>query len=94
MVNTAQSIAEPETPYYIDKTRYGKRLKIARQRLQMRQIDLAIALEDYGLMLDQSIIGKIERGERNMLATELISFAQILDVPLEWLVNGGLLETH
>ena len=92
VVNTAQRVAEPEPPYYIDKTQYGKRLRIARQRLQMRQIDLVVALEDYGLMLDQSIIGKIEQGKRTMAVVELAAFAQILEVSVEWLVNGGTLE--
>jgi transcriptional regulator with XRE-family HTH domain len=74
------------------KTQFGKRIKMARLRKNMRQVDLAIALQEYDIDMNQSTLGKIERGERNMYVYELSAFVEILDVSVEWVVNGGELE--
>ena len=47
----------------------GVRIRIARARKNLKQIDLAVALEDYKINLNQTAIGKMERGERNVLIT-------------------------
>ena len=74
------------------KKQYGERIRIARQRKNMRQIDLSTALEEYGIEINQSAIGKIERGERNINVQELAAIAEILEVSVEWIVKGGELK--
>ena len=76
----------------MDKNLYGDRIRIARQRNNLRQIDLSTALEEYGIQINQSAIGKIERGERNINVQELAAIAEILDVSVEWIVKGGELK--
>jgi hypothetical protein len=55
----------------------------------MKQIDVSVALEDYKIVLNQTAIGKIERGERNIFNFELPAFSEILEVSVEWLLKGG-----
>lgn len=76
----------------MDKKQFGERLKIARQRKSLRQIDISIALEEYDINMNQSAIGKIERGERNLYVHELAALAEILDVSLDWVIKGGELK--
>jgi len=70
----------------------GPRIKIARSRKNMRQIDVSVALEDYEIVFNQTVIGKIERGERNVFDYELKAFSEILEVPVDWLLKGGNLK--
>lgn len=76
----------------MNKDQFGKRIKIARLRKNMRQIDVATALHEFDLEINQSTLGKIERGERNMYVYELVALIEILDVSLEWVINGGELD--
>lgn len=76
----------------MSKKQYGERLRIARQRKNMRQIDLSTALEEYNIEINQSAIGKIERGQRNLNVQELAAIAEILEVSVEWIVKGGELK--
>ncbi|MDO3383306.1 helix-turn-helix domain-containing protein [Gilvimarinus algae] len=70
----------------------GERLRIARARQRMSQLDLVIALEERGLTLTQSTIGKIERGERNLYVHQLVALAETLDISLDWAIYGGELD--
>ena len=74
------------------KDQFGKRIKIARLRKNLRQIDVATALLDYEIAINQSTLGKIERGERNLLVYELVALAEILDISTEWIIKGGDLD--
>ena len=76
----------------MDKKQFGKRLRIARLRKNLRQIDVSIALEEYYIDINQTAIGKIERGERNLYVHELAAIVEILDVSVEWVVKGGELK--
>ena len=51
--------------------------------------DVSVELEEYGIDINQSAIGKIERGERNLYVQELAALAEILDVSVEWILKGG-----
>lgn len=74
------------------KKQYGERIRFVRQIKNIRQIDVSTALEEYGIEISQSAIGKIERGERNLNVQELAAIAEILDVSVEWIVKGGELK--
>lgn len=72
-----------------NKKLIGERLRLARQRKQLRQLDVAVALEDYDIKLDHSAVGKIERGERNFYVHELAALMEILDISADWVIKGG-----
>lgn len=55
----------------------------------MRQVDVAIVLHEYDVVMSQAALGKVERGERNMYVHELAALVEILDVSVEWVVKGG-----
>ncbi len=68
----------------------GERIRFARVKLRMSQMDLSAALEvDHGIRIDGSTIGKIERMERGLYDFEMLALSEILDVPVEWLLKGG-----
>jgi transcriptional regulator with XRE-family HTH domain len=73
----------------MDKKQYGERLKFARLRKSMRQLDVTVALHEYGIDINQTAIGKIERGERNLTVHELAAFIEVLDVSADWVIKGG-----
>lgn len=73
----------------LDRKQLGERLRIARQRMNMSQLELSLALEDHDIKLNQTAIGKIERGERNMYVHQLVAFADVLDVSVGWVLKGG-----
>ena len=76
----------------MNKRQFGERLRIARLRKSMRQVDVTTALQEYGIDMNQTTLGKIERGERNMYVHELAAFVEVLDVSVEWVVKGGELK--
>ncbi|MGD8175149.1 helix-turn-helix domain-containing protein [Marinimicrobium sp. ARAG 43.8] len=73
----------------MNRTLLGERLKIARIRQGMSQMDLVVALEEQGISLSQSAIGKLERGERNLYVHQLVALVRVLNVSLDWVVYGG-----
>ena len=90
--NDPFQVAEPRTPYGANKAQYGARVQLARYLRNMRQVELAIAMIDFDIEMSRSTIAKIECGRRNIYIHELAAFAEILDVPVDWLVKGGPLE--
>lgn len=76
----------------MDKKKVGERLRVARVRKNMTQLEVAVALEEYGFTLGQTAIGKIERGERNLCIHEFIAIQNIIDVTFDWIIHGGELK--
>lgn len=70
----------------------GPRIKLARQRLGMAQVDLSAALESFGVSIPRSTIARIERGERNVFDYEVVALAQALEVDVRYLLLGGELK--
>ena len=60
----------------------GKRIKEIREKSGITQEQLAIRLEVTGWQVDRFLISKIERGERQVLDTEVQSIAKVLKVPV------------
>jgi transcriptional regulator with XRE-family HTH domain len=73
----------------MEKNICGDRIKIARSRKKMKQIDVAVVLEEHKIYLNQTAIGKIERGERYIHDYEVLALSTVLDVSVEWLLKGG-----
>lgn len=67
----------------------GQRIRIARERKGLGQVDLAAALSvDYGLEITQSDISEIERGVRGIRDFELDAIGKILETDPTWLLRG------
>ncbi len=62
----------------------GRHIRAARKRMHMTQEDVAAAIE-----MSPAHFGKVERGERPVNLQRLSQLSQILDVPLEKLVEGA-----
>lgn len=69
----------------------GPRVRIARERAGMSQVELAAALSvDHNIELNQSDISEIERGIRGVRDYELNSIAVVLAVDVVWLLRGDV----
>jgi transcriptional regulator with XRE-family HTH domain len=67
----------------------GKRVKIARVSKDMKQIDVAAAMNvDYDIEITQNGVSYIERNRRFVKDFELVALAEILDVSPLWLLFG------
>lgn len=67
----------------------GARVRVARERKGMSQVELAAALTvQHNIELSQSDISEIERGVRGVRDYEFLALAQILGAPIIWLLTG------
>lgn len=67
----------------------GSRLAIARQRAGLSQAQVAIKLN-----LPRPSISEIEAGRRRVAVDELISFADLYQVDMNWLSGKGVEEVN
>ena len=69
----------------------GARVRQARKNAKppVTQIDLVARLEILGMNVDQSIISKIESGQRPVYDYEVSVLAKALKVSVEWLMGEG-----
>ena len=71
----------------------GARVRQARKTAKppITQLDLVARLESMGIAkrmkIDQSIISKIESGQRQVYDYELIALAKVLNVSILWLLG-------
>lgn len=65
----------------------GMRIKAARRQKHLSQADLAAQMQVSGAILERDSISRIEIGTRFVADYELMLFAKILDVDLEWLLK-------
>ena len=71
----------------------GERIREARQEKQLLLVDVVAALNvDYGIKLDTSALGRIERRQRSINDYELLAHSRILEKPLEWFFQGTSME--
>ena len=67
----------------------GARVRLARERKGMSQVDLAAALAvDHKIDLSQSDVSEIERGVRGVRDYEFVALAAALEVNIVWLLTG------
>ena len=67
-------------------------MRLARLRFipEVTQEDLAARAEAYGVHLDRTAIGRMEKGTRAVTDVELLAIAAALAVPVMWLLNEGI----
>lgn len=67
----------------------GKRIKLARISRDMKQVDLCAALEiDKDMRISQTTLSEIEKGSRTVKDSDLVLFAEVLDISPMWLLFG------
>lgn len=65
----------------------GDRIRIARLSQRLSQADLCRRLQLAGIPMERDSISRIESGSRYVADYEVTTFADILDVPILWLLG-------
>ena len=65
----------------------GDRIRQARTVMRLSQADLAARMQIHGVTIEREAISKIETGDRFVADYELLTFAKVLGVPMEWLTG-------
>lgn len=71
-----------------DKNLIGARVEAARRSLGMKQKELLAQLQVRGVDMNSSGLSKLEGQIRYVSDYELLAFAEILNVPVMWLLTG------
>lgn len=66
---------------------FRKQLRRERDRRGFSQSDLAKTLTGRGVAMHATTVAKIEAGERGVRIDEAVGIADVLDVPLEWMLG-------
>ena len=70
-----------------EKNISGDRIHQARTAMRLSQADLAARMQVNGVTIEREAISKIETGDRFVTDYELMVFAKVLNVSMEWLSN-------
>ena len=70
-----------------EKNISGDRIHQARTALRLSQSDLAARMQVNGVTIEREAISKIETGDRFVTDYELMVFAKVLGVSMDWLVR-------
>ena len=65
----------------------GDRIYQARTTMRLSQATLAARMQVNGVAIEREAISKIETGDRFVTDYELLTFAKILGVSMEWLTG-------
>jgi len=65
----------------------GDRIYQARTAMRLSQADLAARMQVNGVTIEREAISKIETGDRFITDYELMVFAKVFGVSLEWLTG-------
>ncbi len=66
----------------------GDKIREARMLKKMSQSDLAAKMQTEGIILERDSISRIEIGTRFVADYELMIFARVLKVNVEWLLTA------
>ena len=70
-----------------EKNISGDRIHQARTAMRLSQANLAARMQIKGVTIEREAISKIETGDRFVTDYELMVFAKVLNVSMEWLVG-------
>ena len=73
--------------FYNNKNIVSKRLKTARESKRLSQTDLAARLQIMNVNIDQQMISKIEKNQRQVTDYEAAAICKCLDVTFDWLIG-------
>lgn len=63
----------------------GSRVRKARKKSKVTQMELAARLQVLGIRIDRPAISKLETGNRPVTDIEVAAIAKTLKVPISWL---------
>lgn len=70
-----------------EKNISGERIHQARTAMRLSQAALAAKMQVNGVTIEREAISKIETGDRFVADYELVVFAKVLGVSMEWLTE-------
>ena len=70
-----------------EKNISGDRIHQARTAMRLSQARLAARMQTHGVAIEREAISKIETGDRFVTDYELMVFAKVLNVSMEWLIG-------
>ena len=73
--------------YHGKKNICGDRIRIARLSKRLSQSDLARLLQLKGVSTERDIISRMEMGDRLVTDYEVVTIAEVLEVPVVWLLG-------
>lgn len=73
--------------YYGNKNIIFQKLKAARTKAGLSQLELAAKMQIWNINIDQQIVSKIERNLRMVTDYELMCFCEILNVDVRWMLK-------
>jgi len=73
--------------FYGKKNISGERIYQARTAMRLSQADLAARMQINGVTIEREAISKIETGGRFVTDYELMVFAKVLNVEIQWLIG-------
>lgn len=65
----------------------GERIHQRRTTLRISQADLSARMQVCGINIEREAISKIETGDRFIADYELLTFAEVLGVSMDWLMG-------
>ena len=65
----------------------GDRIRMARLEKRLSHTDLARLLQLQGVPAERDIISRMEMGDRLVTDYEVVTIAEVLDVPVLWLLG-------
>ena len=65
----------------------GERVKLARKKAKLTQIDLAAKLQIAGVIIERDSISRIEIGTRFVADYEIVILSKVLNVSPAWLLG-------
>ena len=65
----------------------GDRIRMARLEKRLPQTDLARLLQPQGVPAERDIISRMEMGDRLVTDYEVVTIAEVPDVPVLWLLG-------
>lgn len=65
----------------------GDRIREARQKQRLSQSELCRKLQLEGVSLERDTISRMENGDRFVADFEAVVIADVLEVPVEWLLG-------
>lgn len=65
----------------------GDRIHQSRTAQRISQADLAARMQVRGVLIEREAISKIETGDRFVTDYELMTFAEVLGVTMDWLTG-------
>ncbi len=73
--------------FYNNKNIISGRLKSAREHKKISQTSLAAQLQTLNVNIDQQMISKIEKNQRQVTDYEVAAICKCLNITFEWLIG-------